>query len=179
MLGTFNGATGFPLVLLIFFVIPAIWIAGVIFIGSRPRRLAFWTIPFVAFYGWLIFTESILPNRAEEYEITIEALGSDNFPFRGTVDYTTGTATGHSPIDLDGRVHLPAKHSDSLDVHFVGRCSEMASLHLSAADQRRKHRIETLQRLILLPSSDLEQHGSVACLPWHRELTLHVQFQPN
>jgi hypothetical protein len=54
MPGTFNAATGFPIVLLVFFIIPAIWIIGVIRIGSHPRRLGLWTLPFLLLYAGLV-----------------------------------------------------------------------------------------------------------------------------
>lgn len=54
MPGTFNAATGVPIVLVVFFVVPAIWITGVIKIGSDCRRLTTWTVPFVLLYVALV-----------------------------------------------------------------------------------------------------------------------------
>jgi hypothetical protein len=39
---------------LVFFVIPAIWIGGVIRIGTKAPRLALWTLPFVFLYTALM-----------------------------------------------------------------------------------------------------------------------------
>ena len=146
MPATPNAAGGFPLVFLVFFLLPAAWIAGIIYIGSTSlRRLAFWTLPFVLFYVGLILAVTVVSKYVGRYQLTVQFTDSQHQPLAGLPVTFDSIASGDGlgryadPVrgsiatDTEGRLSLTTHHAHAISFRVRRADHKDATLALEAA----------------------------------------------
>ena len=161
----FNGANGLPIIVCIFFIIPILWVSGIIRIGSRPGPLLIWTLFFGLFYGVLIASS----NTTGGYQLTVQFLNADERPMSGKlVTYKRSALNQWLGIshdlperelsaDSEGRIHVQANHHHSITLIAHSDSRDDPSLKIDTRDMRFPHDI-TIQNAnvsVLLP------HGAV------------------
>jgi hypothetical protein len=139
-------AIGLPGIALFFFVVPGIWVVGVILLGSKPKRLALWTLPFLLLYAAPIIAANVLGR----YLLTVEFRDAHQRPITDMpVSYERTILfplfgrmvrpASHLVTDGNGRISIPANHNNSFTIAPSAGASSQPIVRLETHDSSQPH----------------------------------------
>jgi len=174
-MGTFNGAEAFVWIAFFFLIIPALWIAGIIYIGSRPRRLAIWTALFVLFYLGRFFVLPFAADHIGRYQLTVTIRDNQERPIpslpircqaepslSGVGSYANRKESSRA-TDASGRITITAHHPHTTRLIVARPGFPENSLYLGGASLRHPHFVhtspsppESVRAIVLRPKPHIE-----------------------
>ena len=143
--------------LLLFIVVPLIWIVGLIRLGSRPKPLLIWSALIAAFY-----VSYYIALSAGDYTLTVQILDSERHPIPGlTASYFTFPSSdrfgryserleGEVTTTASGQIVLRPNHAHTISFTIRDPRFQGTGFQWEAAGRHWGHRLSSNENLTFI-----------------------------